>query len=86
MQAGLILMLPYLKANSPNTLNVRCVYLKEDIVHSIAYAFAKRRPADLLTLFRSQLSSINDDNFNDLIGNLLTNNEFDSVKIYDWWG
>jgi DNA-nicking Smr family endonuclease len=57
--------------------------LKEDIVHSIAYAFAKRRPADLLTLFRSQLPFIDEDNFNDLVVNLLTNNEFDLVKTYD---
>jgi hypothetical protein len=56
---------------------------KEDIVHSITYAFSKRRPADLLTSFRSQLPFINDDNFNDLVVNLLTNNEFDLVKTYD---
>jgi len=57
--------------------------LKDDIVQAIAYAFAKRRPGELLNEFRQKLPVTDDENFNDLVVDLLNRNEFSLDKTYD---
>jgi DNA-nicking Smr family endonuclease len=57
--------------------------LKDDLVQSIAYAFAKRRPGELLTEFRSQLPVTDDEQFTDLVADLLNRNELSLDRTYD---